>query len=267
MGFLTLVVDRRTHNFYRNYFNVIYALCLHDIKTRFFGNGLGQVVIVLWPLCHILILLLIYTFTGRTAPYGDSLLVYSSVSLMPFIIISYMARWIMMAVAQNKSFTQYPVVQILDLMFARMILEIISMFIVTLLILTILYLLGDDSLPNDYATAASGWFASIFLAFALGVLNGAMVAIFPFWMLGFMLFIIIAYAASGMLFVVSKLPASIRDFLSWNPILQCVEWMRSAYYSDYNSLVLDKAYVLRFSCICLAFGLLLERFTRRFRSA
>jgi capsular polysaccharide transport system permease protein len=49
-----------------------------------------------------------------------------------------------------------------------------------------------------------------------------------------------------------------------NPLLQDVEWMRSAYYPDYPTLVLDKLYPIKFGFITLAVGLLLERFARRF---
>ncbi len=36
---------------------VIYALMLRDVRTRFFGNGLGFLGLsVIWPLVHIVIL-------------------------------------------------------------------------------------------------------------------------------------------------------------------------------------------------------------------
>jgi capsular polysaccharide transport system permease protein len=40
---------------------VLYALMLRDVRTKFFGNGLGFIALsIFWPLVHILILLLIY---------------------------------------------------------------------------------------------------------------------------------------------------------------------------------------------------------------
>jgi capsular polysaccharide transport system permease protein len=58
------------------------------------------------------------------------------------------------------------------------------------------------------------------------------------------------------------LPALARDILAYNPLLQVIEWMRSAYYEGYGDLVLDRTYVLSVAAITLFLGLLLERAMR-----
>ena len=47
-----------------------------------------------------------------------------------------------------------------------------------------------------------------------------------------------------------------------NPALQCVEWLRSAYYGGYGSNILDKAYVIRWGVGSMLVGLALERLVR-----
>jgi len=251
----------------RSYARIIFALCLHDIKSRFFGNGLGQIMMLLWPFAHIVLLLAIYTLAGRLAPYGTNLLLYSSVGILPFIIFSYSSRWIMYAVVQNKPFLAYPIVTVLDVMVARALLETLSNCVLTAMVVLGLVLLDIDVVPADYGAAAAAWAACIFLSIGLGVLNGAIATLIPMWPIVYVLFIIVMWATSGTLFIPSSLPAPIRDVLAWHPLLQAIEWMRTAYYPDYSSLVLDRGYVLRFSLVSLAAGLLLERLTRRLRSA
>jgi capsular polysaccharide transport system permease protein len=74
---------------------VIYALMLRDVKTRYFGNGLGFLFSsVAWPLVHVLVLLAVYTTLGRTAPFGSSTILFSATGLVPFMTFSYMSRWI-----------------------------------------------------------------------------------------------------------------------------------------------------------------------------
>ena len=82
------------------------------------------------------------------------------------------------------------------------------------------------------------------------------------WVTGYALLTIIFYISSGILFVPDALPEVARYPLSFNPVLQAVEWMRSAYYEGYGSLVLDKVYLL--TCgICTIFGgIALERLIR-----
>ena len=104
---------------------------LHDIKSRFFGNGLGYVVTILWPSTHIAIVILAYIIGKRPVPYGNSALLYASTCVLPFIAWNYMSRFTMMGMLQNRSFLAYPVIKPLDMMFARLALEHVSIFIIT----------------------------------------------------------------------------------------------------------------------------------------
>ncbi len=87
---------------------------------------------------------------------------------------------------------------------------------------------------------------------------------FNLWASVYILILILLYILSGLLFIPSALPENVRYYMGLNPLLQDVEWMRSAYYPDYPTLVLDKLYPIKFGFITLAVGLLLERFARRF---
>jgi capsular polysaccharide transport system permease protein len=67
---------------------------------------------------------------------------------------------------------------------------------------------------------------------------------------------------SGVWFVADALPDTVRHIIAYHPVLQVVEWMRSAYYEGYGSLVLDRSYVIEFGCVTIFCGLLLERAMR-----
>ena len=64
------------------------------------------------------------------------------------------------------------------------------------------------------------------------------------------------------MFVPDALPEIARYYLSFNPVLHAIEWMRSAYYPDYGSLVLDKTYLLYWGIGAVFVGLGLERLLR-----
>ena len=106
--------------------------------------------------------------------------------------------------------------------------------------------------------------ATIFFAVCFGVPNAVITFLLPLWNVVITLLIIVTYACSGIVFVVSDLPEQIRVPLSYNPVLQCTEWFRAAYYSDYPTTVLDKTYVLEFSLTSLTIGLIMERLLRRY---
>ena len=64
------------------------------------------------------------------------------------------------------------------------------------------------------------------------------------------------------MFVPDFLPEPARSYASYHPVLQVVEWMRSAYYEGYGEGVLDRRYVLEVAVGSTFLGLLLERATR-----
>jgi capsular polysaccharide transport system permease protein len=77
-----------------------------------------------------------------------------------------------------------------------------------------------------------------------------------------MLVYILLWLSAGIIFVPDALPAQIRDIAAYQPALQLVEWMRSAYYEGYGSMVLDRGYVIGFGVMTVFLGLLLERAMR-----
>jgi len=241
---------------------VLVALMLRDMRSRFFGNGFGFVIAVAWPLVHIIILLIMFSSSGRMAPYGDSLLLFLSIGIIPFIVFSYMSRFIMLSLVMNRPLINFPIVKVLDILFARAILETLGAIIFTTLLCTILWILNVDFMPNDLLQACYAYGAAIMLGFGMGVINAIIGMAFYGWVTGYSLVIIAFYGSSGILFIPDSLPQILRYYLSFNPVLQVIEWMRTAYYNGYHSTVLDKTYVLAW-CLCtVAGGLILERLIR-----
>lgn len=248
----------------KSYSNIIYALILHDIKSRFFGSGLGQIVMVAWPFVHICIMLAIYSFTNRPTPYGDSLVKYSSISIYPFIVFSYTSRWIVIAATTNKSFLQYPIIRPLDILIARAALECISITVVGILVIVMCMSLGIDMLPSDFIQAFAVFWATIFMSMGIGVLNGVLALAMPYWGMAYTIVIVVSYISSGVLFVASTLPEQVRVPLSYNPLLICVEWYRSAFYADYPTMLVDRSYVMIIGLTTMGIGFMLSRLLRRF---
>ena len=69
------------------------------------------------------------------------------------------------------------------------------------------------------------------LAMGYGMLNAVITAMVPAWVLVSVVFTILAYMTSGILFVPTSLPERAQEILSWSPITQGVEWFRTAYYA------------------------------------
>lgn len=242
--------------------DVLKALLLRDIRTRFFGHGLDYLVAIAWPVVHIIILLGIYAAVGRVAPYGSSAMLWFATGLVPVMSFIYSSRWIVLSVLLNQPLLGLPVVKVTDIILARSILEAAGALCMALTMLGIMALCDVTIMPHDVFAAGAGLAASILLGVGVGVFNAVLARLIPMWATGYALVIIVFYMSSGVLFVPDALPELARQILSWNPVLHAVEWMRVAYYEGYGTRTLDPTYLIGSGVCWLFLGLAFERLIR-----
>ncbi len=242
---------------------IIWALILRDVKTRFFGTAFGFMIAILWPVSHIFIILAINSALGRPAPYGDSAALFFATGLLPFMCFNYMARFTALGVVMNKPLLGFPIVKVGDLLLSRAILEVMNAAVVVIVTILILTAMGVNVWPPQPIQAMYALLACMALGLGFGIVNGVIVGMFPFWLTPFALIQITLWMASGVIMVPDDLPEPFRYYLSFNPILDGVEWMRSAFYDGYGlNELLDKPYLLGFAAGLLLLGLLMERTMR-----
>jgi capsular polysaccharide transport system permease protein len=241
---------------------VLFALMLRNIRTRFLGNGLGYLIAIAWPLSHILIVVAIFTFTGRSAPYGDSVALFIATGTLPFMTFSYLSRFMMLSMMSTRPLLAFPEVKILDVLLASALLETLAACCVTIVLIVLAWFAGIDVMPKDVVQAALAFGAALLLGLGFGVLNGIIAFAIPFWFTGYSLVIIALWASAGIFFVPDALPDVLRNVLAYHPVLQVIEWMRSAYYEGYGDLVLDRHYIIGVGIGTVFLGLLLERAVR-----
>jgi capsular polysaccharide transport system permease protein len=241
---------------------VLFALLLRNVRTKFFGHGLGYLIAVAWPLSHILIIVLIYTVVGRAAPFGDSIALFIATGVVPFQTFSYLSRFMMLSIIKNRPLLAFPEVKILDVLFAAAALETLAACLVAILFIVIAWACDIDVMPRDVVQASYAFGAAILLGVGFGMFNSVMTLVTHTWFVSYSLSMIILWATAGILFVPDSLPVLFREILSYHPVLQLVEWMRSAYYEGYGALLLDRGYVINVALGALFLGLLCERALR-----
>ncbi len=247
-----LIVQRR----------VLGALVLRDMRTRFGRTFMGYVIIVAWPLSHLLGLMSLYLVTRRVAPVGASVPIFLGTGILPYILCLYPARQIMTSLLQNHPLLLFPVVKATDVVLARGILEILTAFWVTLIFAIILFVCGVDIAPVHYQEAIQAILATIYLGFAIGFISALLYKLTRAWLVAQVVLMITLYATAGVFFIPSALPDNIQNILWYNPLLHCVEWLRSAYYDGYGYGLLDRGYLVGFSTALVAIGLVMERAVR-----
>jgi capsular polysaccharide transport system permease protein len=245
--------------------NVVHALMLRDMQTRFGGNYVNYLVAFAWPLAHMAVLLFIYNFLDRGAPVGTSTTIFFATGLIPYMAFNYPARFMMTSLLMNQPLLSFPIVKVMDVMLARAFLEIITGFAVIAFSAFVLFAMGFDIQPRDPGGCAAALAAMLFLAVGVGLLNALIVIKLRGWLIAFILITILLYLTSGILFVASSLPQRAQDILSWNPLLHGVEWFRLSFFETYPAGQFpDRTYLLSCGLFTLAIALVAERTLRRF---
>ncbi|GJD90485.1 Polysialic acid transport protein KpsM [Methylobacterium hispanicum] len=245
-----------------SYLRVLHALMLRDMRTRFGASYWGYAVVVLWPCAHVFMLVAIYYFRKVPAPIGESSPIFFASGAVPVLVYQYMSREVMKSVGANRPLTYYPQVKLIDVIIARLLVEIVSGSLTLITVLAILTALGIDPRPADPFTAVTGFLAAILLGIGIGFVNVCIMAFFPTWALGYVLFNIIIYITSGVMFLPNYLPEQLYAIFKYNPAVQIIEWVRLGYYPTLDVQV-DYFYVIMFGLTTLSIGLLMERFVVR----
>ena len=133
--------------------DVMAAVIFRDMRTRFFNHGLGFLIVSLWPLSHMVIILLIYQLAGRTAPFGDDIRVFFATGLIPTLAFMYVSRFMSLSLILNRPMLAFPAVTVVDIMFGRALLEIVAAFITLVFFFLILLALGDNPVPHNIEQA------------------------------------------------------------------------------------------------------------------
>lgn len=242
---------------------VISALMLRDARTRFGRSYWGYILAVLWPLTHLVVMTLLFTFIRRSAPiFGDNNAVFVATGVAPYILAMYPSRTTSTAVDAHKAVLMFSIIRPLDLMMARASVETLGAFLVITIFSIIFYFFDKEIVPKDYMQASEAIFATIFLSISFGLFSSIIIAIFNFWQTGHAILLVVIYLSSGIFFPIESTGESMQTILSFNPLAHCVEWLRSAYYPGYGERFISKSYVLWSGALFLFAALLGERLLR-----
>ena len=84
------------------YAEVIRALMLRDMRTRFGASYWGYVVVVLWPVAHIFLMVAVMLFRNMPSPMGNNPILFVATGAVPALVFQYTSREAMKAILVNK---------------------------------------------------------------------------------------------------------------------------------------------------------------------
>jgi capsular polysaccharide transport system permease protein len=241
----------------------IMALMLREMSTRYGASPGGYVWAVLEPLGAILMLTLAFSLILRSPPLGTSFVLFYATGFMPFSLYQSMAAVIGGTIIFFKQLLMYPTVTWVDAMIARLILNTVTGLMVAYILFTGILAYENTRALLDIEPILLSLFEAVLLGLSIGSVNCVLFGLFPVWQTVWSILTRPIFLASGIFFIYEDMPPLAQQIVWYNPLMHVTGGMRTGFYPMYTAEYVSHAYVLGFSVILLALGLiLLGRFHR-----
>jgi len=247
---------------------IISALMLRELQGRFGRLQFGALWLLIEPLAYAAFLTEVRgAILGRHADIGTSIELFFFTGFVPYLFFRNVESRVGSAINSNRPLLVLPLVTNLDVMLACAFLEIAILSIATVIWIFALWALGLQYIPHEPLRFLTALGATILLGFGFGTCTAIVTTLSPTagkfipWINRAM------FMTSGAILSTARFPYEIQYILSWNPLYHCVEWVRSAFYAEYESTLLNPPYLLFCAILLMGGGLLLERLLRRQLSA
>lgn len=238
---------------------VLFALIVREMGTRFGRSSGGYLWAIAEPLGGIALLTIAFSFALRTPPLGDNFALFYATGIIPFFLFGNVSRSVSMAIASNQGLLRYPVVRPLDAVLAKFITDVLTMFVVGLLLYAGIIFWFALPVHLDPAAAFNGFLLMGLLGLGIGTLNCVLFGFFPTWKNVWNVLTKPLFIMSGMFYTFESLPTQVQAIMWYNPLIHAVGLSRAGFYAGYDPHYVSPLYVLAIAGSTFVLGAYLLR--------
>ncbi len=238
---------------------VVGALLMREIITRYGRHNIGFLWVFFEPMMFTLGVTTLWTLTKATHGSNLPITAFAVTGYSSVLLWRNCANRCALAIQPNLSLLYHRNVRVIDLFFARLLLEI-SGATISAVVLSILFItVGLMEPPQNLSLVIGGWVFLAFFGSGLGLIIGALSerseAIDRLWhTIAYLLF-----PLSGAVFMVEWLPAGAQKLILFLPMVHGVEMLRAGYFGSLVKPHYDVEFMVIADLVLLFFGLLLTR--------
>lgn len=242
---------------------VIHALLLREVKTRFGDSRLGYGWALLEPMFWIGPLVVLYYALGRPAPYGLPVFPFLITGMVPFLMWRHTVTRAIASISGNAGLLAYPQVRPLDLVVARAVLECTTYLIVLTLLMGGQGLFSGNLRVDSVLEVLVGFFLTAALGSSLGLVFCGLNVFLPVVEKISNVLVRMAFWGSAVFYPADAMPARTREIILYNPLAHSIELIRDGWFAGYSAQHVSILYPAYWVLVLLFFGLSLERVARR----
>jgi capsular polysaccharide transport system permease protein len=240
--------------------DVIYALLLRELASRFGKSRGGFMWVLFEPIAHLLVPMFIFGFIRQSLMPGIEFPVFLVYGFLPFLLFKAICLQIVDGVNAGQGLLSYRQVLLMDVFVAKAMAHCVIQAIVFSIVLTGLALLGYHVLPPRPVEFAAVLAIATLLAFGLGVVFAAIASLIPDARPVIHVMFMPLYFMSGILFPISRFSDEWVRWLALNPVLHLVEATRLMAVDGYHPMrYLNIGYPLALALLTTVIGLMLYR--------
>lgn len=238
-----------------NFFNVIYALFLREIQTRFGSKKMGYFWAIVEPSVQIAVFLVLKVFIFQTSMPGVDFAVFLASGFIAYNLFKNLVINSMGAFESNQALFIYAQVRPIHTLFARFLVEFLIFIFVSIFFLTIGWYFHTEIIPDNLLNVilAILWFA--LFGFSLGLLFTIIGSFYETFRKIINLIFTPMLFLSALFYTVDQLPENAREYILYNPIVHFVELIHGSYIDVLHIDYVDFRYMFFWTVIPLFLGL------------
>lgn len=240
--------------------NVIGALVMREIITRYGRNNIGFLWLIVEPLLVTIFIATAWGFRGKSI---------SGINVYAFMLTGYplMMMWrhaanrCIGAIGANQGLLYHRNIRVFDIYFARVLLEVLGASMSLILLLTVFYALGLISAPANLLYMAIAWLLMAWFGLGLGITIGVLSHMSEVFQRIWQAFSMVLMFGSGAFYLVDSLPKSAQEIALYIPMVHGTEMLRHGYFGAQIRTYEDIGFMIVVNTVLLFIGLiLLQRF-------
>lgn len=238
---------------------VIGALLLREIITRYGRDNLGFVWLFLEPMIFTVMITALWFSIGLGHASPIPIVAFAITGYSSVLLWRNCATRCSMAVQPNVGLLYHRYVRVLDLLLARIILEISGATVSFIVLATFWITIGWMELPNNVLLVICGWLLLAWFGAGLALIFGALTAYSELAERLWHPLAYIMFPLSGAMFMVDWFPSHLQEYLLLIPMLHGVEMLREGYFGPVIATHYDAGYLIAFCLYQTLLGLAIVR--------
>lgn len=235
----------------------IAALVVREMSTTYGRSPGGYLWAILEPVAGIGLLTAIFSLIFFSPALGSNFALFYATGLVPLTFFTTVSSRVGNSILYSRQLLAYPSVNFLDAILARFLLNALTQTMVASVIFVGIMLFFDTKVIIRLPYIAAALALTGVLALGIGTLNCFLFTRFPVWQQIWSILTRPLFIGSCVFMLFDQVPAWVRDWLWYNPVVHLVGMMRHGFYSTYHAPYVSVSYVIGFSLVCGLMGLLL----------